>query len=236
MLGIFNNRKRINILESGIFEGLEDSHSHILPGVDDGVQTLEEALDALSYLESLGCTKVNLTPHITAQNELNIEEHFKAIFSDLKHAYTGKLELHLAAEYMLDFTFTKRLENQMLTIEDNQLLIETPFASAPKSLYGTLFDICSSGYVPLLAHPERYTYLETSSYASLKDRGCDFQLNLLSLLGVYGKLAEKKANYLLENNMYDALGTDLHSLPKFKAILEESKLTKRQITHLINFI
>ena len=75
-----------------------------------------------------------------------------------------------------------------------------------------LYDLTVNGYTPLIAHPERYVYMEREKYVSLKNYGYKFQLNLLSLAGFYGRLPLEKSRYLLKNGLYDYAGSDFHNL------------------------
>jgi len=94
-------RKKHSLADSGIFAGFTDWHSHILPGVDDGVQTMDEALDILVLYEKIGIKAVWFTPHIK-EDVPNKTAHLKERFAELQAVYEGSVRLHLAAEYMLD--------------------------------------------------------------------------------------------------------------------------------------
>ena len=103
--------KRTSLADSGIFRGFTDCH--LLPGVDDGVQTMEETLRILSLYEELGVTEVWLTPHIM-EDMPNTTASLKARFKALEAAYQGNIGLHLAPENMLDNLFEERLEQNDL--------------------------------------------------------------------------------------------------------------------------
>ena len=205
-------RKHQTLLDSGFFKGFTDWHSHILPGVDDGVQTMEEALQILKKYEELGVKEVWLTPHIM-EDIPNTTVHLKERFNELQTAYQGHVMLHLASENMLDNLFEERLEkNDLLPIGEHKdhLLVETSYFSPPMGLYDILQYIKAKGYYPILAHPERYMYMEDKGYRKLKERGVRFQLNRFSLMGLYGKDAQKRAERLQKKGMYEYAGTDLH--------------------------
>ena len=198
--------------DSGIFEGFTDWHSHILPGVDDGARTVEEALEILRLYEELGVKAVWLTPHIM-EDMPNTPESLKRKFEELRTAYSGRIELHLGAEHMLDNLFDERLDgNDLLPIgrRGNHLLVETSYFNPPLDLEGTLCRIRSRGYYPLLAHPERYVYMSRKDYRRLHEARVRFQLDLFTLAGMYGKRAMECAGWLLEQGFYDAAGTDIH--------------------------
>ena len=187
-------KKRILLKDSGIFEGFTDWHSHILPGVDDGVRTMDEALEILYQYEELGVKTVWLTPHIM-EDLPNATTHLRERFAELQAAYTGNVKLHLAAENMLDNLFEERLKkNDLLPLGENSdhLLVETSYFSPPMGLNNILLRIKVKGYHPVLAHPERYVYMGESDYRQLKEMGVKFQLNLPSIAGMYGDRAKKK--------------------------------------------
>lgn len=206
-------RKTITFARSGILKGMTDCHSHLLPGVDDGVGTLDESLRILDMMEKHGVRKVWLTPHIM-EDIPNTTAHLRERFAELQASYSGSVELHLAAENMLDGLFEERLEkNDLLPLGENgdHLLVETSCFSPPMDLYGILERIKAKGYYPVLAHPERYGYMEKEEYRRIKDMSVKLQLNLFSIVGAYGKHIQEKAEQLLKFGVYDLIGSDLHS-------------------------
>lgn len=222
MANIFSKifQKESKLKKSGLLDQRSDVHSHILYGVDDGVQQLEESLQILEELEKLGFKKLWCTPHIM-EDIPNETKFLQERFLQLKEAYKGEIQLHLAAEYMIDNLFNKRLSNKDLLPHGelkNHLLVETSYFNPPLNLEKTLQEIYSIGYYPLLAHPERYVYMEENDYIKLKSNGIKFQLNLLSLKGMYGKTAQKKAEWLLSKNYYDQVGSDVHSIHQIHAL------------------
>ena len=205
-------KKRIPLKDSGIFEGFTDYHSHILPGVDDGAQTMEEALETLRLYEELGIKSVWLTPHIM-EDMPNTTTHLRERHAELQAAYSGPIKLYLAAENMLDNLFEERLErNDLLPLGENgdHLLVETSYFSPPMGLSNILLRIKTKGYIPVLAHPERYVYMDENDYRQLKGLNVRLQLNLFSLVGAYGIGIRKKAEWLLRNSFYDLAGSDTH--------------------------
>ena len=183
-------RKTITFARSGILKGMTDCHSHLLPGVDDGVGTLDESLRILDMMEKHGVRKVWLTPHIMEDipNEtVTLQEKFQ----ELKRSYNGTLELALAAEYMMDNLFEERLEkDDLLPLEEGKryLLVETSYFNPPME-------------------------------QALKEEHVSFQLNLPSLAGMYGKHVQEKAEALLKAGMYDRTGCDIHAIGCYKTLV-----------------
>lgn len=206
--------KKLTLEESRFFRGFTDWHCHILPGVDDGVQTMDEALQILAEYERLGVKEVWLTPHIM-EDIPNTTEKLKERFAELKATYQGSVILHLASENMLDNLFEERLEkNDLLPIgkDGKHLLVETSYFNPPMGLNNILLRIKAKGYYPVLAHPERYLYMNENDYRRLKSNDIQFQLNVFSTLGLYGRDVRKRGNMLKKQDMYNYVGTDLHSL------------------------
>ncbi|MBR3730793.1 MAG: capsular biosynthesis protein [Bacteroidales bacterium] len=199
---------------SSLLTGFTDHHSHILPGVDDGVKKMEVSLKVLERYEQLGIAEVWCTPHIM-EDIPNTTEKLQVRFAELCEAYQGPIKLHLAAEYMMDALFEERLEQgDLLKLGDdgNQLLVETSYFTPPMDMDKILLRIKQRGLYPVLAHPERYVYMNQKRYTELKDNGIRFQLNLSSLAGAYGSEAKDKALWILKKEYYNLVGSDLHSL------------------------
>lgn len=225
-MGIFGfiGRRR-SLLESGVLSGATDRHSHLLYGVDDGVKTLEEALAVLDYYASAGISEVWCTPHVM-EDVPNTTLALKTRFEDLRSCYDGPIGLRLAAEYMLDNLFQTRLDSHdLLTMEDDVLLVEASTFAAPYDFKGTLARMMSEGYRPMLAHPERYRYLTEKEYQEFKEMGVGFQLNLGSVVGYYGEASAKKAESLLKRGWYNAFGSDCHRLGSIKEQYERAALS-----------
>ena len=215
-------RKRQTLEESGFFRGFTDWHCHILPGVDDGVQTMDETLQILAEYERLGVKEVWLTPHIM-EDIPNTTEELKSRFTELKAVYQGSVMLNLASENMLDNLCEERLEkNDLLPIgkDGKHLLVETSYFNPPMGLNNILLRIKAKGYYPILAHPERYLYMNDSDYQRLKSMNIQFQLNQFSLFGLYGKDVQKRSKALQKSKTYDYIGSDLHAVKVLNNILQ----------------
>lgn len=226
-------RQKQTLAESGILRGMTDYHSHLLPGVDDGVQAVEESLEILRQYEHLGIREVWFTPHIM-EDIPNTTAGLRNRFELFQKCYTGNIRLHLAAEYMLDNLFKERLAHRdLLPIgeEGNHLLVETSYFNPPMDLYGMMGKIKSAGFIPVLAHPERYTYMGEKEYHRLKEAGVMFQSNLPSLVGGYGNPVKKKVEELYSKAMINLYGTDTHTLSSFNRILSFRTLLIKNIVN-----
>ena len=198
---------------SSLLTNFTDHHSHILPGVDDGVKKMETSLKVLERYEQLGIAEVWCTPHVM-EDIPNTTAGLQARFAELCEAYQGPIKLHLAAEYMMDALFEERLEQDdllKLGNEGNQVLVETSYFTPPMDMDAILRRIKQKGLYPMLAHPERYVYMNKERYKELKNNGIRFQLNLSSVAGAYGAEAKDKSNWILKQNFYNIVGSDLHS-------------------------
>lgn len=225
----FSSKK--NLDESGLLRGFAECHCHLLPGVDDGVRTLDEALSILSAFEEAGIESAWITPHIM-EDMPNETDALRRKFDELAEAYDGKIRLRLASENMLDNLFEERLQgNDFLPIGErgDHLLVETSFFTPPADLDDKLNRVKEAGYFPLLAHPERYMYMEVEDLERLHGSGIRLQLNLYSLFGMYGPEAEHKARKMLKKGMYAAVGSDTHRLRQLEYALSQKRLDKGEI-------
>ena len=214
MFGLFGSKKQ-SLFESGILRGAIDNHSHILYGVDDGVKTVEESLKILRFYEEAGLKSLWLTPHIM-EDVPNTTEGLQGRFAELQAAYGGPIRLQLAAEYMIDTLFVERLHAKDLLFHgDDLILMETSTWSPPIDLWEIIEETIHSGFRPLIAHPERYRYMQMKDYERLRKMGCLLQLNLPSIIGVYGEETRDKAEVLLKKGFYCMFGSDCH---RFRAL------------------
>ena len=210
--------------KSELLENFTDWHSHILPGVDDGIRTMDDSLSTLDAMEERGVRKVWLTPHIM-EDCPNSTSRLCERFADLLENYKGGIELKLASENMLDSLFEERLKaGDLLPIGDNgdHLLVETSYVNPPYGMDTMIENILSAGLTPVLAHPERYRYMNENDYTKWKSRGVLFQCNYISIVGGYGETARKKIEWLLKEGMVDLTGSDVHRKFVFEHVMEKS--------------
>ena len=202
-----------------------DMHSHFLPGIDDGAQTLDESLALLQAFENQGFEKIITTPHIIQDLYQNtpetIFEALEIVRDGLKSAGSS-LQIDAAAEYFIDDQFIQWVENDvpLLTLKDKYILVETGFINEPVYLREVLFKLRLKGYKPILAHPERYLYLQTKpeKLEELFDSGVLLQLNTMSLAGYYGKPAFDLCKMMIEKGFVHFLGSDCHRLRHLEPI------------------
>lgn len=224
MLNLFKKKKNQHPLPDYLPFNT-DIHSHILPGIDDGSPNIETSLQLIEGLCKLGIKKTIATPHIIGDLYRNNAQTIISALNKLKKACAEKgfdIEITAAAEYMLDDYFMELLKKDepLLTLHKNIILTEIPFSSTPENLEEIVAVITGKGYKAILAHPERYNFFQTKveKYSSLIKMGFSLQINLLSLTGYYGSKAEKAAKYILDNNMANLVGTDLHHLKHLEKI------------------
>ena len=195
-----------------------DMHSHLIPGIDDGSKSLEESLLCIRGLMEMGYSKLITTPHIMAEGYQNSPETILPGLAKLKQYLSDQkinIDLEAAGEYYLDENFIARLGNeQMLTFGDNYLLFEISLVFRPGNIPEAIFAINSHGFKPILAHVERYPYLHSRDLRwirEVKEMGTFLQMNITSLIGVYGGTARNIAQRLVDEEMIEFIGTDLHN-------------------------
>jgi len=207
-------KKKVKIAKQPCLE--LDLHSHLIPGIDDGSQSMEESLLLLKGLEEIGYKKVITTPHIMLDSYKNTPEIIYAGLAALREAAKKSeidVQIEAAAEYYLDDGFYDLFDKEeMMTIEGKYLLFETSYVSKPLQFEEMIFKISSSGYIPMLAHPERYRYVKNpeKEFARIKELGVKLQVNLNSFGGHYGRGAKEHAIFLHKAGWIDFLGSDTH--------------------------
>ena len=194
-----------------------DMHSHLLPGLDDGLQEMEQTMQFAQELQQLGYKKLICTPHILTGVYNNLPQTILPKLELVREAFTENkidLQIEAAAEYMVDGDFESYVNEglPLLTFGKNLILIEMSYAAASNNIEQVIFQLRLKGLQPVLAHPERYTYYTSNSaqHDRFVDLGCLLQINILSLFGYYGEPAKNTAENLLKKNMVSFVGTDMH--------------------------
>lgn len=195
-----------------------DIHNHLLFGIDDGAKTIEESLLLLKKAQELGFSAVVLTPHYIKGSRFksNNEEKQKRIeiLSNEAKKKGIKVELYLGNEvYFENDMHSLVLEKEIATLNNSRyLLFELPMTSEVNNLKEVIFSLRVKGYIPIIAHPERYSYYQKNpdNIVDLIEQGCLFQCNMGSLVGIYGKQACKCVKILLKHNLVHFMATDVH--------------------------
>lgn len=222
MFGLF--RKKSNQPRELFFH--TDVHCHLIPGIDDGSRSAELSVELINRMLTWGITDIIATPHVTEDSFENTPEHIDKAFRNLIDAIKReniKINVSHSAEYRIDSFFMSQLDAGNITpLKGDYLLVENSYVQEPWELDKILFDLKLKGYIPVLAHPERYVYYhdKRNRYNELHRTGTLFQANLLSFAGYYGKNEKKAAEYLLEHNLIDFIGTDMHNHRHSDAIHE----------------
>lgn len=204
-----------------------DMHSHLLPGIDDGVETLEQSIDLIRGFSKLGYQKLITTPHIMSDFYPNTPETIGERLKEVKQAVLDDglaIQIEAAAEYYFDEHLIDLVEtkSELLTFGDKYVLFEIGFMNEPLKLQTIIFDLLTLGYKPVLAHPERYFYYhkELGKLQDLIDRGVLLQLNVNSITGYYSKEVKKMAERLIDNQMVHFIGSDCHNERHFNVMKE----------------
>ncbi len=195
-----------------------DMHSHLIPGIDDGAQTMDDSMFLIEEFIKLGYKKVITTPHTMIDYYKNTPDIIRAGLDKVREELVKRnmnIEIEAASEYFLDQHFMEELEKKnILTFGDKYVLFELSFVSEGRLLPEALFELQMNGYKPIMAHPERYGYWHHNydKFHEWFDKGIFLQLNINSLTGHYNQQTQKAAEYLIENNMYQFIGSDCHHM------------------------
>ncbi len=226
----FNLFKSKPFLSDLIPKGFVDIHSHILPGIDDGAKNVEESILIIKKMKELGFSKIIGTPHTYHGLYNNTNQTINNAFKKLKGKIPNGIEISYASEYLIDKSIINDAkEKKLLCLKDNFVLVEMSYAAAPKYLFEIIFELRVNGYIPVLAHPERYFFIHGNKkmYFKLKNAGCLFQINLLSTTGYYGADVLKVSDYLIQENMIDYCGSDTHSIKHINHIKNSTVKLKK---------
>ncbi len=203
-----------------------DIHSHLIPAIDDGIRTLDKSIEVIRKFSEIGFKKVVTTPHIHPNYPNTNDDILRGLEVVRKKLIAENLdfEIEAAAEYFVDDVLMQKIKNgdEVLSFGSNYVLVESAFLNKPFFFEMCLFELQSKGYRPVLAHPERYRFLEGELdwLLQLKEMGVLFQVTISSFVGFYGKMPQKIAKALYERKMIDFLGSDLHSYEQIR-FLEE---------------
>ena len=252
-MGFFSNifgakKQEVVVQLPDLSAAVVDFHSHLIPGIDDGAQTMDDSINLIKGLMGFGFKKIITSPHVMSDGYPNTPE----IILKGKDAVRNRLKeegieipFDAAAEYYIDQTVIDAARSrELLTFGNNNVLVELSYLTPPLNLTDWFFRLRSEGYNVVLAHPERYPFYyrkDAEVYEQVKNLGVHFQLNLSSLTGMYGEGARKAAEQLIDAGMIDYVATDLHnarhleylrkclSLPYVEKILNHEFLLNKQL-------
>lgn len=216
-----------------VFEVLgTDMHCHLVPGVDDGSKSFEESLECINIMYSLGYRKMFITPHFQFPRFPNKEEDITRRYNELKNELKKcgcPMELiGVGGEYRIDDSFAARVDNPNFLRVGDKVLVELSLHQNRMGVEETLFELGMKDYDVILAHPERYPYLNVHSpiLSQLKEQGVYFQCNILSISGFYGEQAQKTALEHLKQGWVEYLGTDMHNTRYAQALKDATNNKK----------
>lgn len=209
-----------------------DTHSHILPGIDDGSKSIEESLDILRGLSEQGISELFCTPHyINESKHSSPRKANEKILAELQEKATKqgiKIKLHLGNEIYIDRDILKFIRAKKLApLSDRKkyLLIELPMSGKYPQYEDIFRYIQQKGWTIILAHPERYhsTQKDYSIIEKLHESGILFQCNLGSFVGQYGRHAKKTVQKIAKEQLIFCLGTDIHHRSNYNEISKAIK-------------
>jgi protein-tyrosine phosphatase len=237
MFGFFKKKevKKERTLDYGPI--MVDMHSHVLPGIDDGAQTPEESIVLIKKMMELGIKKIIATPHVMLDYYRNDATSINNALAVLKEELKNQnidIPVEAAAEHYFDESFEKRIDDRSLMTmgEDKYVLFELSFMNEPPNVIQMIQKMRDAGYKPILAHPERYPYMDIDRMRMIRSWGCNLQINTISLLGYYGKPTKKMAEDMVDNQMVDFISSDMHH-PRHAQAFEEV-LTTPYLEKLLN--
>lgn len=206
-----------------------DIHAHVIPAVDDGSSSVDETFNMIKEAKQAGFTDIILTSHFllnhyeTKPGEL---EFWKKRLQDVLDIQEISVNLHSGMEIYISNQMEELIENKrLLTLANSRyMLIELPMGTTVKYLDHVIYTLESLGIIPIIAHPERYKYVQDSPeiVQEYKDKGALLQCNYASILGIYGNTAKKTVKKLLKGNYVDFLGSDCHKQKQIYTVVPEA--------------
>ena len=213
-----------------------DIHSHILYGIDDGSKSLEESINIIKEHINMGFTDIAVTPHYIENSKYQSNNEEKEILlenikKELKKQKL-KINLHIGNEVFINNNIEELLKNKEISTinKSKYLLIEFPMNEKPKDINNIIYELKIKGIIPIIAHPERYDYVEKNPNIVQEwiEEGALLQSNYGSIIGIYGKGPKKTIKKLLKKNLIDVIATDIH-YPNNKIYLNIDKIEKKLI-------
>lgn len=216
-----------------------DMHSHILYDVDDGCKSIQDSIAIIRKMKKIGFDKIVLTPHYIKGSNYVCDNDTKKqrlnLINQLLKENEIDVELILGNEvYINDEIDDLIMSKQIFTINKTRyILIELPLYNKINNVEDIIYELKLRGYLPIIAHPERYLYFQQNKQELKKiyESGVYFQCNYGSVIGQYGKDAMNLVTYLLENNMVSFMGTDIHK-PDSNVLSNFDQIKKKIIEYV----
>ena len=192
-----------------------DFHSHILPGIDDGSRSIEQTIRMLKEAKEAGFTKIISTSHYIEGYYESDEAERTELLNEVQKNISG-IELYLGNEIYITNNMINLIQNKKASTINNSkyVLFEFPLSAKSMNDKEVVYRLIENGFVPVIAHPERYSYVQDNPeyIEELAEMGALFQANYGSIIGMYGKKAEKTLKKLLKNDLIRFFGSDSHRI------------------------
>ena len=192
-----------------------DFHSHILPGIDDGSRSIEQTIRMLKEAKEAGFTKIISTSHYMEGYYESDETERIELLNEVQKNISG-IELYLGNEIYITNNMIDLIQNKQASTINNSkyVLFEFPLSAKSMNDKEVVYRLIENGFVTVIAHPERYSYVQDNPeyIEELAEMGALFQANYGSIIGMYGKKAEKTLKKLLKNDLIRFFGTDSHRI------------------------
>lgn len=216
---------------------MTDIHSHILFDVDDGSKSIDESIELLKKMHEVGFNNVILTPHYIDGSEYSCKnKEKKSKLNNIKKELLKQkidINIYLGNEILInDSIYELIVNNSIHTLNNTRyILVEFPFHNKIINMEDIIYELKINGLIPIIAHPERYTYFQDNykEVDRLRKEGFLFQGNYASILGYYGKESQKLLKYMLKKKYIDYLGTDIHRTSKMYVLDNFDKIEKEII-------
>lgn len=202
-----------------VFNYERDIHSHVLPGLDDGVRTMDEAVMIVRRMVATGLRHLTCTPHVAYPALMNSRRDIESMLMLLRARLAGEginVSVDAGAEYRMGEFMLRILErDEVIASAAGEVLVEHSFVAPSVYADAIIFELRAREYVPVMAHPERYSFYAgevVRCCERLKMSGCKIQVNLLSFTGFYGKEAMVGARKLYDSGLVDYYAGDIHNL------------------------
>lgn len=216
---VFRKKKEVELSPIDFSALKLDMHSHLIPKIDDGSQSMDQTIAMLAKFQDLGFERLVTTPHVMSDYYRNTPEIILEGLEKVRQTAKEiglKIQIDAAAEYYFDDSLMDRLKKKekLLTFYGNYVLFEFSMVTEPFNIDELVFELITQNYVPVLAHYERYSFylgdIETAE--KLREQGVKIQVNLLSLTGHYGSEIQKQAENLIDAKLVDFVASDCHRI------------------------